>query len=315
MSRPHHVTSGLFAPPAPEREVTVVAADGAELYAQVHGPADGPPIVLAHGWTCSTAFWAPNVRSLAADGYRVVVYDQRGHGLSSAGVRGEPTGYSPATLADDLSAVLKATLEPGEKAVIGGHSMGGMTIMAAAGRAELREHAGALMLCSTGARALPATSAVLPVPGAKARAFAHRATLASSAPFGPMSPISKAVIRYVTMGAGVAPETRDAAARIVHSCPRKARAAWGRVLGSLELHAKLKELDAPTAVVHGTHDRLTPFSHALHLSEHLPNCTGLHKLTGLGHMTPMEAPEAVTGVLKSLAVAHLPAHSTAQEAS
>ena len=315
MTRPHHVTSGLFAPPQPERELTVVTADGVKLYAQVHGPADGPPIVLAHGWTCSTAFWAPNVRSLAADGYRVVVYDQRGHGLSSPGVRGEPTGYSTATLADDLCAVLDATLAPGEKTVIGGHSMGGMTLMAAAGRSELQEHAAALMLCSTGARALPVSSTVLPVPGARAREFAHRATLSSSAPFGPMSPLSKAIIRYVTMGASVAPETRDAAARIVHSCPRKARAAWGRVLGGLDLHAKLSRLDVPTAVVHGTHDRLTPFSHALHLSEHLPNCTGLHKLTGLGHMTPMEAPEAVTGVLKSLAVAHLAARTTAQEAS
>lgn len=42
-----------------------------------------------------------------------------------------PHGYSTRALADDLEAVLDATLEPGRKAVLGGHSMGGMTLMAA----------------------------------------------------------------------------------------------------------------------------------------------------------------------------------------
>ncbi|MCK1796813.1 alpha/beta hydrolase [Streptomyces sp. XM4193] len=305
MTRPHHVTQGPFAPPAPVREQAVASADGVELYVQVHGPEGGPAVVLAHGWTCSTAFWAPIVRSLVAEGHRVVVYDQRGHGLTTAGLEGRPTGYSPATLADDLCAVLDATLEPGEQAVVGGHSMGGMTIMAAAGRAQLREHAAALMLCSTGARSLPGTSTVIPMPGARARELAHRATLGAAAPFGPITPLSKALIRYVTMGAGVGPEARDAAVRIVHSAPRRPRAAWGRVLSGLDLHAKLRDLDVPTAVVHGTHDRLTPFAHAVHLAENLPHLTELHKLSGLGHMTPMEAPEAVAGVLRRLAAAHL----------
>lgn len=304
MSRTHH-TTGVFAPPQPERELTVLSADGVELYAQTHGPADGPAIVLAHGWTCSTAFWAPVVRSLANDGYRVIVYDQRGHGASSAGVTGQPTGYSPATLADDLCAVLDATLAPGEKAVIGGHSMGAMTIMASAGRAQLREHGAALMLCSTGAHQLTDVSHVIPVPGARAKAVAHRLTLSASAPFGPLTPLSKKLIKYVTTGAGASPETVDAVARIVHSCPRRARAAWGRVLASLDLSAHVTKLDLPTAVVAGTHDRLTPFRHAHYLAQNLPQLTELHKLPGLGHMTPMEAPETVAGVLRALAVAEL----------
>lgn len=305
MNRVHHVTTGQFTPPAPERELTVASADGVELYAQVHGPADGPPIVLAHGWTCSTAFWAPNVRELAADGHRVVLYDLRGHGLSSPGLRGDPTGYSVATLADDLCAVLDATLAPGERAVVGGHSMGAMTIMAAAGRAELREHAAALMLCSTGAYDLPATSMVLPLPGRALRTAAHRSTLALGAPFGPVTSLSKALIKYVTMGPEASPETVEAGARIVQSCPRRVRAAWGSVLGEVELRSKLVALDLPTAVVAGTRDRLTPYSHARYLAANLPHCVGLHKLPGHGHMTPMEAPEAVNAVLRSLAEDHL----------
>lgn len=305
MSRTHHVTTGVFAPPEPARELTVTSADGVELYAQVHGPGDGPAIVLAHGWTCSTAFWGPVVRSLTGEGYRVVVYDQRGHGASSAGVTGQPTGYSPATLADDLCAVLDATLAPGEKAVIGGHSMGAMTIMAAAGRDELRDHGAALMLCSTGAHELAGSSHVLPVPGVRARAAAHRLVQGAPVPFGPLTPLSKKIIKYVTTGAGASSETVDAVARIVHACPRLVRGAWGRVLGELDLAARVPKLDLPTAVVAGTHDRLTPFRHAYYLAEHLPNLTALHKLNGLGHMTPMEAPEKVAEVLRELVVAEL----------
>ena len=107
MSRPGHVTTGPYAPPAPRRELTVTSPDGSRLHAEVHGPEGAPAVVLAHGWTCSTAFWAPVVRDLAAD-HKVVVYDQRGHGRSPAA---GPGGYSTDALADDLAAVLDATLE------------------------------------------------------------------------------------------------------------------------------------------------------------------------------------------------------------
>ncbi|MBB1254875.1 alpha/beta hydrolase [Streptomyces sp. OF3] len=305
MSPQRHATTGDFAPPPPERELTVTAPDGLPLHAETHGPADGPPIVLAHGWTCSTAFWAPVIRDLTADGHRVVVYDQRGHGSSPAGLDGRPTGYSTATLADDLCAVLDAVLAPGEKAVVGGHSMGGMTLMAAAGRPELREHAAALMLCSTGAQRLAGESRVVPVPFARLRGPAHRLLLTATLPLGPVTPLGRKAIKYATMGPDAAPEAVDAAARIVHGCPRRVRAAWGGVLAGLDLAARVARLDVPTAVVAGTRDRLTPFPHARRLAAALPRLTELHRLPGLGHMTPMEAPEAVAGVLRGLAADNL----------
>ena len=52
---------------------------------------------------------------------RVITYDQRGHGRSTVG--NLPLG--PDVLADDLSAVLAATVREDKKAVIVGHSMGG----------------------------------------------------------------------------------------------------------------------------------------------------------------------------------------------
>ncbi|SEC27531.1 Pimeloyl-ACP methyl ester carboxylesterase [Streptomyces sp. 2224.1] len=299
--RPGHVTTGPYAPPVPRTTLTVTSADGARLHAEVHGPKDAPAVVLAHGWTCSTAFWAPVVRDLAAE-HKVVVYDQRGHGRSPAA---GPAGHSTHALADDLVAVLDATLRPDERAVLGGHSMGGMTIMAAAGRPQLRERAAAALLCSTGMADLPAESRVFPLRSPQGRRRAHRLMLHSRAPLGPVSPLAKRALKYATMGPGATAEQIEACARIVHACPPVVRARWGRVLAGLELTGGVGGLELPTAVLAGTADRLTPLVQARRLASVLPDCLGLTELPGRGHMTPVEDPGAVAGRLRELVGDHL----------
>ncbi|MFG2824181.1 alpha/beta fold hydrolase [Kitasatospora sp. NPDC048365] len=150
------------------------SAAGTRLHVETFGPQDAPTVVLVHGWACSIEFWAPVVERLARD-HRVVAYDQRGHGRSEAAPNA--AGCSTGALADDLVTVLGATVPAGQRAVIAGHSMGGMTLMAAAGRPELREKAAALLLASTGSGNLAAEARVLPVPGRAARRAAHRALL------------------------------------------------------------------------------------------------------------------------------------------
>ncbi|MFJ3955092.1 alpha/beta fold hydrolase [Streptomyces libani] len=307
--RPAHVTSGPYAPPVPRTTLTATSADGARLYAEVHGPESAPAVVLAHGWTCSTAFWAPVVRELATD-HKVVVYDQRGHGRSPAA---GPAGHSTHALADDLVAVLEATLERGERAVLGGHSMGGMTIMAAAERPQLRERAAAALLCSTGSADLPAESRVFALRSPQGRRRAHRLLLRSRAPLGPVSPLAKRALKYATMGPGATAEQIEACARIVHACPAGVRARWGTVLAGLELTGGVSRLELPTAVLAGTADRLTPLVHARRLASVLPDFRGLTELPGLGHMTPIEDPGAVSGRLRALVQDHL--HSTGSGAA
>jgi pimeloyl-ACP methyl ester carboxylesterase len=60
------------------------------------------------------------------------------------------------------------------------------------------------------------------------------------------------------------------------------------------------ELNVPTAVVAGTSDRMTPIAHARRLAGMLPDSLGLTELPGIGHMTPVEAPEAVTAGIRDL---------------
>ncbi|WP_240800529.1 alpha/beta hydrolase [Streptomyces sp. ICN441] len=303
------------APPVAARELTAVSADGSRLHVEVHGPDGAPAVVLAHGWTCSTRFWAAQIRELAAD-HRVIAYDQRGHGRTPAvceavagagagAVAGYGYGYGTEALADDLEAVLAAALAPGERAVLAGHSMGGMTLMAAASRPGFAEHAAAALLCSTGSSRLVAESLVVPMRAGAFRTRLTRAILGSRAPLGPVTPVSRRILRYATMGPGTAPERVAECARIVHACPRRTRVAWAQVLAGLDLDSGVREMRLPTAVVAGTADRLTPIVHARALAASLPECAGLVELAGTGHMTPVEAPEAVTAEIRKLVDAYL----------
>jgi pimeloyl-ACP methyl ester carboxylesterase len=309
VSRPTHVTSGPYAPPAAARELTALSADGARLHVEVHGPERAPAVVLAHGWTCSTAFWAAQIRELSAD-HRVIAYDQRGHGRTPA----SPVCSTDA-LADDLEAVLTATLAPGERAVVAGHSMGGMTVMAAAGRPAFREHVAAVLLCSTGSSRLVAESTVVPLRPGRLRSRLTGRVLGSRAPLGPVTPLARRILKYATMGPASAPDMVEACARIVHACPRAVRHAWSHVLDGLDLDHGLDRLRVPVEIVVGTADRLTPPVHARSLAAALPDCLGVTELPGIGHMTPVEAPGPVTGKIRALAAARIPAVPAVEESA
>ncbi|KAF4405380.1 MULTISPECIES: alpha/beta fold hydrolase [Streptomyces] len=302
MTRPARPTDSPYAPAVADRELTAVSADGSRLHVELHGPEGAPAVVLVHGWTCSTLFWAPVIRELLPD-HRVVVYDQRGHGRSPAP---GPSGYSTTALADDLEAVLAATLSPGERAVVAGHSMGGMTLMAAAGRPFLAERAAAVLLANTGSARLVPEAAVVPLRPGRLRTALQGALLGSTLPLGPVTALSRALLKYGTMGPRASREQSDAVARVVHACPRKVRGLWAKkVLAVLDVHANLARLTVPAAVLTGSADRLTPPVLSQRIVEALPVPAGLTSLPGLGHMTPVEAPDKVAGVIRGLVRDHL----------
>jgi pimeloyl-ACP methyl ester carboxylesterase len=63
---------------------------------------DGQPVVLIHGFPLNGRSWEKQVPALLAAGHRVVTYDRRGFGLSSK----PATGYDYDTFAADLDALL-----------------------------------------------------------------------------------------------------------------------------------------------------------------------------------------------------------------
>jgi pimeloyl-ACP methyl ester carboxylesterase len=97
---------------------------------------DGPLLVLVHGITENRHSWDPLTADLAHD-HRVLRVDLRGHGES-------PTpdttadGYSVATLAADVAAVVAEVDPDGPPPLLVGHSLGGMVVTAYAAAHDVR---------------------------------------------------------------------------------------------------------------------------------------------------------------------------------
>ncbi|MDG0870442.1 alpha/beta fold hydrolase [Candidatus Lucifugimonas marina] len=90
---------------------------------EVDGPSSAPlTLVFVHGWTCNRTHWRAQMLAFT-DRYRVIAIDLAGHGESSLG-RPE---YSMPAFARDVEAVLDR--ENVQRAVLIGHSMGGMVIL------------------------------------------------------------------------------------------------------------------------------------------------------------------------------------------
>ncbi|MDQ6649146.1 MAG: alpha/beta hydrolase [Actinomycetota bacterium] len=278
----------------------VVSADGTRLAVTVYGDPGAPTVVLAHGWTCTGRYWTPQIRALAGVA-RVVVYDQRGHGESAL-----PAGGSlgPDQLAEDLAAVLATTVPAGERAVLVGHSMGAMGIVAWAGKApeDVARRAHAALLVNTGVGDLVSESLLLRLPSGwhRTRALSGRLLMSSAAPTGRLSPITRRAVRYATLSRSATPAQVEFCARIILGCPRRTRAGWGAALTRLDLQQALSRLDVPTSVIAGTEDRLTPPVLARKLAAGLPKPERFVTLEGVGHMSTVEAAPMVTAEIRRL---------------
>ena len=105
---------------------TITTTDGTDIYYKDWGK--GQPIVFSHGWPLSADAFEDQMMFLAANGYRCIAHDRRGHGRSS-----QPwTGNEMNTYADDLAA-LTARLDLKE-AIHVGHSTGGGEVARYLGR-------------------------------------------------------------------------------------------------------------------------------------------------------------------------------------
>ena len=100
---------------------TFVPLDDVRLHVIVAGPAHGPLAVLLHGFPECWYTWRTQIPRLVALGYRVVVPDQRGYGLSD-----KPDGlarYSFDVLVEDVRQLIHAFGR--ESATLVGHDWGG----------------------------------------------------------------------------------------------------------------------------------------------------------------------------------------------
>src|SRR5581483_3667681 len=87
------------------------------------GPADGPVVLLLHGWPYDIHSYVDVAPLLAAAGYRVIVPYARGYGTTRFRAAATPRNGQPAALAADVISFMDALNI--EKAVIGGYDWGG----------------------------------------------------------------------------------------------------------------------------------------------------------------------------------------------
>ena len=96
-----------------------VAANGARFHVAECGPADGPLVLLLHGFPQFWWAWRDQFEPLVAAGFRVAALDLRGYGASDK----PPGGYDLENAAADVSGVIRSLGE--EHAVVIGHDLGG----------------------------------------------------------------------------------------------------------------------------------------------------------------------------------------------
>lgn len=99
-----------------------VKNDGFNIAVYDMGPKDGPVIVLIHGWPELAYSWKTQMQPLADAGYRVIAYDLRGFGNSTA-----PKGayhYGIAQMVSDVGAVI--SYSRADTVTLMGHDWGGL---------------------------------------------------------------------------------------------------------------------------------------------------------------------------------------------
>ncbi|WP_163802251.1 alpha/beta fold hydrolase [Mycolicibacterium anyangense] len=288
----------------PGRTVNVRAADGTRLHTEVFGPEDGYPIVLAHGITCALRVWHEQINDLSRD-HRVIAYDHRGHGRSGLPHR---SAYSLDHLAGDLDAVLAATLRPGERAVIAGHSMGGIAISSWAERhcERVTERADAVALINTTTGDLLEEINLLRVPtvfaGGRSLAAKRMIQAFGGAPLlRGAQPGSRWFVTLMAVGADADPAVAEFIHELFATTPPSGRGAWARVLVEQmgPRHIDLSGLTVPTLVIGSTNDRLLPMCQARKIAAAAPNLVDLVEVPG-GHCAILEHPETVNGHLRAL---------------
>jgi pimeloyl-ACP methyl ester carboxylesterase len=105
-------------------EHSIDAAPGIRLWAEDHGASDAPPLLLIMGAQASGLGWPDELVGLLAAHHRVIRYDHRDTGRSTATFEDAPYGITD--LADDAIAVLDALGVP--RAHVVGMSMGGLLV-------------------------------------------------------------------------------------------------------------------------------------------------------------------------------------------
>ncbi len=251
-------------------EGQTVQVDGTEIFYQTSG--EGQPLLLIHGYPLNGDLFAEQRSSLSSQ-FKVVTPDLPGYGRSGALQEdGSIEAYADAMLGfmDELGI---------DKAVIGGHSMGGMTALQMYKQAP--ERFSGLMLIDTAAIAAPIPLANLWM------GFAEAAEQK-----GDKAMIAKLLVPNMLSG-----DTRRNDEQLVKTMKDLIDAAstQGLIAGGHALAqrssyvAVLSTIDVPTLIIVGAEDTVTPMALAKSMHKKISG-SKLEIISGASHAAIIEAP-------------------------
>ena len=252
---------------------------GQRIHYRVEG--QGPPVLLAHSFLCSTLMWQGQIDALK-DRYRLIAVDARGHGEAGP-IAGPFTMWDAAqdhlAVLDDLGV---------QRAAWAGLSQGGMAALRVALSAP--ERVAGLMLLDTDAGPESAfVKAKYTGMKAVARAFGIRPLLPAVGPimFGPTARRSQPAL------------VRTWKARFAKQDVPSMLLGIDAIRFRDDLRGRLGEIACPALVLVGAEDKALPPPRSQALAEGLADARHV-VLPGAGHLSAVEAPDAVTAAMSSL---------------
>lgn len=272
--------------------------NGINIEYEVHGPADGEPLLMIMGLASQMTRWpAAFYEKLVAQGFRVIRFDNRDVGLSQK-FAGVPSAESvvaalmqgkkpdiPYTL-DDMAADAVGVLDHlgVQRAHVCGASMGGMIGQLVAADYPERVLSFTAIFTTTGNQALPPSKpeamAVLttraPDPRKDIEAYLDQALINSRIIGSPAYPFDEKVMRE---------RLRSDVLRCYE--PTGAARQLAAVIANGDRRAKLAKIKAPTVVLHGDADPLVPVEGGRDLAANIVGAE-LRIVPGMGHDLPVE---------------------------
>jgi 3-oxoadipate enol-lactonase len=252
-----------------------------DVHYQVEGPATAPVVLVSHALGAALAMWEPQMPALS-EKFRVVRYDQRGHGRSPV-----PSGpYSIAELAGDLLRLLdRLDLD---RIHFCGLSLGGMVGMWLASHAP--DRIDRLVLCCTAARMMRPPD------------YAQRAELVRREG---MAAVADAVIgRWFTPDfAASQPKVVSSIRSMLLSTPAEGYAGGCEALSTMDLRPDLARITAPTLVIAGSEDQSTPVAQSKEIAATIPGAR-LDVVSDASHLANLARPEEVTDLILNFISGH-----------
>lgn len=248
----------------------------------------GPPLVFLHGLGWDATLWASAARRFD-DRYRVIAGDTRGHGRSD-----KPAGpYSIDLFAADWLELLDELRI--ERACLVGFSQGGMIAQVLA--LEHPERVAALVLVSTACRSDPSAKEKMEerIRVAQMQGPVAAAKLAAASIYSKRFTDARpdVVERFIAWRAAAEQGPLLEATRAVYG---------------FDVSARLSAVQAPTLVMYGDEDALTPPPVVRHVADCLPK-PELVCVSGAGHMIPIEQPQEFESRLDAFLERHYPSNA------